>query len=301
MPSLSDRIRDDIIVNLLLGNGHRDIVQDVINTAFLDRTVSFFKKVIEAKLNDHTITDDWYKENMMNKDLDKDEIAWNSGLSLKSIGNIHGSQSRNVVIRVSRDHYDQLLRSIHRIIENDDIDITLTLTLKKISIELSIHESLIVINAIAVMRGGVRGGAWSSAGKKIEKPLIETICRILRVDPAAFEDQSIQDENNPREADFVLVNSKGELIRCEIKLMGNGNPESADGAMARGARLFLADKLSDQNKSELDKLDIKWIAMADGNILEQFSKRLDELGVDNVMHGGKLDEKTIRDVLSAIE
>ena len=50
-------------------------------------------------------------------------------------------------------------------------------------------ESLIVINALATKKLQIRGGAWSSIGKKVEKPLVDELCRLAGV-PAENIDKS---------------------------------------------------------------------------------------------------------------
>ena len=297
MQSLSKEHRVEIIKNLLLEVNHREIVQKHIEMVFLNRVVDFFSKIVSAKLNSDSITNDWYKQIMLSKDLDKEDIAWNSGLNLKSINNVYHSTTKSIVLDASIKHYDELLEHVNRLIREDSIDVSITITLNKVSVTLSIDESLIVINAIAVMRAGLRGGIWSTMGKQIEKPFMNTLCRLLKVDSKYYAEQTIK-SNNPRESDFFPTKDDGKHIRCEVKLMGKGNPESADGAMARDTQLFIADKLSDQNKSELDKRNIKWIAMADGQILDQFSKHLDHFEIPHTSINSALDVNTI---LNAIE
>jgi len=41
-----------------------------------------------------------------------------------------------------------------------------------------------------------------------------------------------------------------KLIRTEVKLMGKGNPESADAIFAKEPTIFLANKLFDKNKMQ---------------------------------------------------
>ena len=297
---LSNTNRNNIIKNLLLEVDHRNIIQLTIDNLFLERVIDFFGQVTQAKLQSNTITKDWYKEIMISAELNKEDIAWNSGLAIKSISNIHKSTSKTVVIDAAREHYDELLQCIDSLIFAD-VDIRLTIKLKDVSVTLSLNESLIVINAIAVMRAGIRGGIWSTMGKQIEKPLVIMLCKLLQVESKYYQNKCIDNVDNPRESDFFLSNSDGECIRCEVKLMGNGNPESADGAMARNAKLFIADKLSDQNKHELDKKNIKWIAMADGNTLNQFSNRLTDLKIPNIRHDTQLSPNTILEMLNNID
>ncbi len=43
--------------------------------------------------------------------------------------------------------------------------------------------------------------------------------------------------------------------------MGRGNPESADAVIARDSRIFVADKLSDTNKAQLNSLKVEWVEL----------------------------------------
>jgi hypothetical protein len=277
---LSKTNRDEIIKNILLEKDHRYIIQQLIDRLFLERTIDLFGQVVKAKLNDGVIDNNWYKNNMLSNKLKKEDIAWNAGLNLKSINNIHKSVTKDIVIKEAGKHYDALLENIKDLLIDDDVDIKLTITMKNVSITLTVNESLIVINAIAVMRSGLRGGVWSTMGKQIEQPLLVTLSKLLNVKSKYYQNTcSNVSSNNVREADFFLLNSKNECLRCEVKLMGKGNPEGVDGAIARSAKLFIADKLSEQNKGELKKYNILWVALSEGDTLRQFSRCLDKLSI----------------------
>ena len=114
-----------------------------------------------------------------------------------------------------------------------------------------------VINALAVRRAGLRGGAWSSIGKNVEGPLMETLCRAFRVPEECFT-HSVESDKSLREVDFNLFAPDGKRVKCEVKLMGQGNPESADAVVARGSQVFVASSLSDLNKRQLDELGVHW-------------------------------------------
>jgi hypothetical protein len=57
--------------------------------------------------------------------------------------------------------------------------------------------------------------------------------------------------------------------------MGKGNPESADAVIARESDIFIADKLSDLNKQQLDMLKVHWVELRSENGFERFTKILD--------------------------
>ncbi len=124
------------------------------------------------------------------------------------------------------------------------------LKFKEVSVDLNINKSLIVINTLAVKRAQLRGGLWSTAGKRVEKPLMLTLCKLFGVNETCYKTEIDNTEVDPfigfeREVDFYLVSpSTSKEHRCEVKLMGKGNPESADAVIARNSRVFVGDKLS---------------------------------------------------------
>ena len=99
-------------------------------------------------------------------------------------------QAKIVVLEASGEHYDVLLNAIQDLTEQDDIDVSLTIKFRTVSVDLNINESLIVINTLAVKRAALRGGLWSTAGKQVEKPLMTTLCALFRV-PLRYFNQSV--------------------------------------------------------------------------------------------------------------
>ena len=61
--------------------------------------------------------------------------------------------------------------------------------------------------------------------------------------------------------------------------MGGGNPESADAVIARGSQIFIADKLSQTNKNQLDSLNIQWVELRSDDGFKKFSTILEELEI----------------------
>jgi len=253
----------------------------------LQFAIDFFKKVIEAKLASKDVSIDWYKKTFLNRNLTSEEIAINSGLNKKTITNMYNSASKEIVIDASNEHYDVLYESISNLIVNQpDIDLTLTIKFRGVSVELNINESLIVINTLAVKRAALRGGLWSTAGKRVEKYLMATLCKVFNVPFEHFDQSEIP--ASMREVDFYLI--KGNTYsRCEVKMMGRGNPESADAIFARESNVFVADKLSDLNKQQADMLNVKWVELRDENGYKRFANILQELKIPYTDFNGNLD------------
>jgi len=157
--TLTDQVVRNIIIRLVKGQDYRIEVVALINAEFLQFAMDFFKKVIDAKLENQDVTIDWYKKTFLNPNLSSDEIAINSGLNKKTIVNMYNSATKEIVIDASNEHYDILYNSISALLENQsDIDLTLTIKFRGVSVELNINESLIVINTLAVKRLALRGG-----------------------------------------------------------------------------------------------------------------------------------------------
>ncbi len=89
-----------------------------------------------------------------------------------------------------------------------------------------------------------------------------TLCKVYSVPFEHFDQSKIP--SSVREVDFYLINDK-KYSRCEVKLMGRGNPESADAIFARESNVFVADKLSDLNKKEAERLNVRWVELRDEN------------------------------------
>ncbi len=213
--TLSSEVTKNIIRKLLRGEDYRIEVVTLINAEFLQYAVEFFKKIVDAKLKNENITADWYKKEFLNENLPSDEIAINSGLNKKTIANMYNSARKEIVIEAAFEHYETLYNSIQKLIEDDsDLNITLTIKLKGVSVDLNISESLIVINTLAVKRAALRGGLWSTAGKRVEKPLMETLCLLFGVDRSNYRIKSKNTDNDlsfEREIDFYLVKGDEEL------------------------------------------------------------------------------------------
>jgi len=289
--TLTDQVVKNIIKKLLKGEDYRIEVVTLINAEFLQFSIEFFKKIVEAKLQNKNITSDWYKEAFLNPKLPSNEIAINSGLNKKTIHNMFNSSTKEIVINAANEHYDILYQSIQNLVEDEqELDLTLTIKFKGVSVDLNVSESLIVVNTLAVKRAELRGGLWSTAGKRVEKPLMETLCKLYSVDDKNYTSNFKRDHNKDfhREIDFYLRKDNKEFL-CEVKLMGRGNPESADAVIARNTNVFIADKLSDQNKNQLDSLNIHWIELRSAIGFRHFKKVLEKLDIPHNDFKGNLE------------
>lgn len=291
--TLTDQVIKNIVSRVIKSQDYRIEVVNLINAEFLQFAIDFFKKVVEAKLNSTDITIEWYKQAFMNDALSSDDIAINSGLNKKTINNMYRSTTKQIVIEASNEHFDSLYNSIQALVENEnEIDLTLTIKLRGVSVDLNVSESLIVINTLAVKRAALRGGLWSTAGKRAEKYLMLTLCKLYEVAPQYYNAEHFvrnRELDVDRESDFYLKND-GNEYKCEVKLMGKGNPESADAIIARGSHVFVADTLSQQNKNQCDQLNVSWVACRDNEGYKRFRQVLQRFNIPHTEYNGNLDE-----------
>ena len=267
----------EIIRRALAGRDHRDVVVDLIDAVFLSDTLDFFEQVVLAKVRKTHISTDWYREYFLNADFDSREIAMNGGLNMKTVTNKRKSAKREIVIEEALEHYDKFIELIDSL-SDEEFNIDLSLSLGDATVRLNLNESLVVINALAVRRAAIRGGTWSSAGKQVEAPLMETLCRLFEVEPRYFT-RALADDDSLREVDYYLLSPQRDRARCEVKLMGRGNPESADAIHARDTNVFVASTLSDINKQQLDDAGVLWTELQVPNGFIRFQRTLDELGI----------------------
>ncbi|MBX7044599.1 MAG: CfrBI family restriction endonuclease [Ignavibacteria bacterium] len=279
-----------IIKKVITNQDYRDEVIIVIDELFLNYCLGFLKKVFFAKLDNLDITVDWYKKTFLDESLPKKEYAIHAGLNMKSITNAFNTARKQVVLEAANNNYIRLLNTINELVsQTNELDINLTIKIKGVSADLTINETMIVINTLAVKRAEIRGGLWSEVGKQVEKTLMLTLSKLFNVPT-----ENLNQTDNPesfREVDFYILSNSGEKLRTEVKLMGKGNPESADAIFARNPKIFLADKLSDKNKTQAELLGIKWIELRSENGYRRFLKMLDELNVPHLDFTGDLNER----------
>ena len=291
--TLTEQVAQKIIKKLIEGEDYRIEVVALINAQFLQYIIDFFKRIVEAKLRNKDITVDWYKKEFLNDKLSAEEIAINSGLNRKTISNMYNSATKDVVIEASNEHYEELYNAIQNLVDNEkDLEIKLTLKFNGVSVDLNVSESLIVINTLAVKRAALRGGLWSTAGKRVEKPLMLTLCKLYSVPQKNYsikvKGEPINDVDFEREIDFYLVREK-ENYKCEVKLMGKGNQESADAVIARESKVFVADKLSETNKKQLNSLKVEWVELRDKEGYRRFNKVLENLKIPHQNFKGNIN------------
>ena len=255
------------VEKLIKGEDYREEVIRSINAVFLDFTIDFFKKIVAAKSGSDGNSLDWYKNYFISSNnFSADEAAIYAGINKKTITNIYGAANKELVLKVAKENFDYLSGLIGELENDTDSGLGLSLNISQgdIPVDLTLSESLIVINALATKKIQIRGGAWSSIGKKVEKPLIDKLCEIAGVPKENIDNKTFKKDKSKafdREVDYKLISRTGKIYRIEVKLMGKGNPESADATIARDTNIFVADTLSEQNCRQLESRGVKYLIL----------------------------------------
>lgn len=277
---------DSTVNKLINGQDYSEEVIRSINAVFLDFTINFFKEIVKAKMNSEGITLDWYKKYFINScNFTADEAAIFAGINKKTITNIYGSANKAIVLDVANANFEYLSNLINEL-EADSISglaISIKISYNEVTVDLSLSESLLVINALATKKIQIRGGAWSSIGKKVEKPLLDKLCELAGVPNKNIDNSHfIKNKDKPfdREVDYKLISEENKTYRIEVKLMGKGNPESADATIARDSNIFVADTLSEQNCNQLKARGVKYLILkGNPDPISDFKKILRELHI----------------------
>lgn len=286
--TFSDKIVEQTVDRLINGDDYRESIINDINAQFLDFALIFFKRIIDAKMNDTSITLEWYTNTFINTTAySSDEIAIFAGINRKTITNIAGNAKKETIIEFSNANFTYLSNMINNLEQDmeEQIDIIITLSYKDISVKLNLTESLLVINALATKKIAIRGSAWSAIGKTVEKPLVDKLCELVKIDIKYIDNKHfIKNKNKDfdREVDYKLISRDNRIYRVEVKLMGKGNPESADAIHARDTDIFIADTLSEQNKNQFKANNIQFIELKGSTkdkILADFRSILDILNI----------------------
>ena len=274
------------VSKLLSGFDYRDEIINYVNNIFFDFSIEFFKQIVRAKFDSREINLNWYREYFIDSDaFTPDESIIYAGLNKKTVMNTYGTSSKNIMLDAARNNFDYLCNILSELEKDSEDGLAVTIQIKYngVTVELSLTESMLVINALATKKLQIRGGAWSTIGKRVEKPLVDELCRLAGVPNENIDNTPFRQNKNlayDRETDYKLISRQGRIYRVEVKLMGKGNPESADAVFARDSDIFIADTLSEQNCRQLEERSVKYLMLRNNNnSLNDFIKILRELDI----------------------
>jgi len=261
-----------IVIAILSGKDHRPYVLETINQRFLETVRSILVRVFEARKRNED--DDWWLRELISIEQDKKEVLWFSGLNNKTVQNMMRTTRKEICVDLGRQNLKTIQTLISELSSKFTPTIEITIRYEGQQLKLSEVESLLLINTIATMKLSIQGGAWSEVGKKVEKRLLFTIFEMLSIPQSqyilVFDEMKRRGFVSNREIDaIVFTDDKQQVLRIELKLLGIGNPEIGDEALAREVDLFLTDGLTNMMVEEAKKRSITTIELRDVNALKR--------------------------------
>jgi len=216
----------------------------------------------------------------------KFKLLWFGGLNDKTVKNMTGGTSTK---EVCLDLGKMNIKALKLILEESEsrenlYQIKIIIKKGHEQVELDDVESLFFVNIISAMKLTIQGGAWSEVGKKTEKRLLFVIFRLLKIPEDNYilttEEMKRKGLVENREIDAIVFSKDKEPLTIELKLLGIGNPEIGDEALARKVGLFLIDRLTEMMKKEAEKIGTKVIEFRQENPLMEIYKFFTSKNVD---------------------
>lgn len=275
-----EKLLSKIVYSILTGEDYRTYVLATINKRFIDKVEELTAEIFEYKRKGdnwlESLLNDTYKKKGK---ANKFKLLWFGGLNDKTVKNMTGGTSKkDVCIELGKQNIEALkllLTEIER-----EIPYQINIIIKKGAEQVNLNEleSMIFVNIISTMKLTIQGGAWSEVGKQTEKSLLFTIFHILKVPKndyiLIFDVMKKKDLVGNREIDAIVFSRDREPLTIELKLLGIGNPEIGDEALARKVDLFLIDRLSNMMIKESEKAGVTVIEFRQENSLMEIYKFL---------------------------
>jgi hypothetical protein len=265
---------DEVVKAVLEGRKFREYVLRERHKRTLKALERLILYIAQSKLKFHT--KDWWKEKLILEGEDKRLLVWCGGLNEKTIHNWMGSATLDVCREACAVNYDVMV-SLFKALPKSFPKLSMKISIGERTVELNEVETLLLLFSVISAGGSIRGGIWSEVGKRAGPRILERLFDELGIPKGAlFEDFYYQLEivDGGRETDAEIFYKGKRIHRVEIKLLGIGNPEIGNEAIARQCDIFLVDDLTSLMIEQARRQGVKVILLknAKKELYEMFSK-----------------------------
>ena len=267
-----------IIHSIVTGQDYRIFVLATINKRFIDKVEELTAEIFEYKKRGDNWLEKLLEDTSRKKGKEnKFKLLWYGGLNDKTVKNMTGGTSKKeVCLEIGKKNLESFRLLLSEIEKESPYKIKIIIKKDGEQVELDDLESIIFVNIISAMKLTIQGGAWSEVGKQTEKSLLYVIFTILKIPESdyilIFDEMKEKGLVENREIDAIVFNKDKEPITIELKLLGIGNPEIGDEALARKVDLFLIDRLTEMMIKESEKIGVKVIEFRRENPLKEIYK-----------------------------
>ena len=275
MKTVPENYINEVVKAVLEGRKFREYVLKERHT----RTLKVLEKLVLELAESKSYERDWWKKKLILENNDKELIIWFGGLNEKTIRNWMGSATLDICRQACSVNYDTMISLFEALPENFP-KFSMKISLKDKTVELDNIETLLLLFSVISAGGAVRGGVWSEVGKNAGPRILEKLFYELDIPKGAlfrdFQDLYYQLEvvDGGRETDAEIFYKGKRIHRVEIKLLGIGNPEIGNEAIARRCDIFLVDELTNLMIEQARQHGVKVILLKDAlkELYEMFSK-----------------------------
>jgi len=267
-----------ILHSILTGQDYRTFVLATINKRFIDKVEELTAEIFEYKKRGDNWLEKLLEDTSRKKGKEnKFKLLWYGGLNDKTVKNMTGGTSKKeVCLEIGKKNLESFRLLFSELEGESPYKIKIIIKKDNEQVELDDLESIIFVNIISAMKLTIQGGAWSEVGKQTEKSLLYVIFTILGIPEddyiLIFDEMKKKGLVENREIDAIVFNKDKEPITIELKLLGIGNPEIGDEALARKVNLFLIDRLTEMMIKESEKMGVKVIEFRQENPLKEIYK-----------------------------
>lgn len=264
-----------IIHSILTGQDYRTYVLATINKRFIDKVEELTAEIFEYKKCGNNWLEKLLEDTSKKQGkANKFKLLWYGGLNDKTVKNMTGGTSeKEVCLEIGKRNLESFRLLLSEIENESPYKIKIIIKKDGEQVELDDLESIIFVNIISAMKLTIQGGAWSEVGKQTEKSLLYVIFTILKIPEEdyilIFDEMKKKGLVGNREIDAIVFSKDKEPITIELKLLGIGNPEIGDEALARKVDLFLIDRLTEMMIKESEKIGVKVIEFRQGSPLKE--------------------------------
>jgi len=273
------KLLSEIIFSILSGKDYRTFVLATINERFITKAQELMTDIFVYKRSGGNWIEKLLEDTEKKPGKDnKFKLLWYGGLNDKTVKNMTGGTStKEVCLELGKKNIESF-RLLLRSFENPQYQLKVIIKKNSETVELDEIESIIFVNIISAMKLTIQGGAWSEVGKQTEKSLLYTIFKLLNISDddyiLIFDEMKKKELVGNREIDAIIFSKDKKHITIELKLLGIGNPEIGDEALARKVDLFLIDRLTEMMIGEAEKIGIKVVEFRQENALNELYKFL---------------------------
>jgi len=306
----------DVIYSVLRGEDYRKYVMATINERFINEIINILATAAYYKKNYgdrwiNTLIDTLFRAR--GKDAKK-RLTWVVGLNEKTVHNMAGTTKKEVIVELGKANIESIKLLVKDMLSEDKPVPELVVKYDGNDIRFGSKETFLLFNTIATAKLTIQGGAWSEVGKQVEKALLYVLFNLLEVPPRNYLlDQEKIDKiakklGISRDIDGIIVNDNNEYLTVEVKLLGIGNPEIIDEALARNPNLFITDQSTPMMKEEVKKKGIATIVLREDKFagtIKKLAKFFDENSVSysaDPESVAKIDNRELKDkIVSYVE